>query len=413
MNATHAEGRRHFEILDGLRGIAASAVVLLHLNETFHWTHAHTPIVFGHAYLAVEFFILLMGYVLGLAYDRRWEGGLTAGAFCRRRLARLHPFVILGTLLGLVVYWGTGGYPHAFGGLAKLSGWSFAGVVACACALVPVAGFGPINPFNGCSWTLFYEYVGNFLYAVFVRRFSRTVLVAATVVSFVLLGCLVLRINLNGLFDLAWLHFPLFDELAARKGYTLVGGISMSAANFWVGCMRLAFPFLAGLLISRLGWKIRLPKGVAAPLCFIALTAIFLIPEGYRVGDKVAAWRLGTPETAWLNGVVELLAVGLALPLILMVGAGSEVKGARAGRLCLWAGALSYPLYMTHYPFIDWQMYVCWKVFDWKAWSVGAMCAWAAAQFAFAVGVAYLAKRWFDDPIQQWLKGSSNKGRSA
>src|SRR4051812_30959528 len=91
--------KRHFEILDGLRGIAALAVVIFHFME---WVFSdYSKNFIGHGFLAVDFFFCLSGFVIGYAYDSR-IGKMGVGAFFKTRLIRLHPLVVLGSVLGLV-----------------------------------------------------------------------------------------------------------------------------------------------------------------------------------------------------------------------------------------------------------------------------------------------------------------------
>lgn len=78
----------HYPILDGLRGVAALIVVGFHLAEPL--ASGHLDNVVNHGYLAVDFFFLLSGYVMGYAYDDRWDR-FTIGGFLRRRFERLHP----------------------------------------------------------------------------------------------------------------------------------------------------------------------------------------------------------------------------------------------------------------------------------------------------------------------------------
>lgn len=59
-----------YEILDGLRGVAAVLVVAYHLFETYYEGSPDQPI--NHGYLAVDFFFVLSGFVIGYAYDDRW-----------------------------------------------------------------------------------------------------------------------------------------------------------------------------------------------------------------------------------------------------------------------------------------------------------------------------------------------------
>src|SRR6478609_2867790 len=91
--------KQHFEILDGLRGVAALAVVIFHFME---WVFSDSSQNFiGHGFLAVDFFFCLSGFVIGYAYDNRMEK-IGAIAFFKSRLIRLHPLVILGSILGLL-----------------------------------------------------------------------------------------------------------------------------------------------------------------------------------------------------------------------------------------------------------------------------------------------------------------------
>ena len=55
-----------YEILDGLRGVAALMVIIFHCLETYIPMFG-TQIV-NHGYLAVDFFFVLSGFVIGYAY---------------------------------------------------------------------------------------------------------------------------------------------------------------------------------------------------------------------------------------------------------------------------------------------------------------------------------------------------------
>src|SRR5882757_5846109 len=91
--ATIPQTKQHFEILDGLRGIAALAVVTFHFME---WAYAdYSKDFIGHGFLAVDFFFCLSGFVTGYAYDDR-IGKMGIMEFFKSRIIRLHPLVILG-----------------------------------------------------------------------------------------------------------------------------------------------------------------------------------------------------------------------------------------------------------------------------------------------------------------------------
>src|SRR5882757_1690877 len=92
----------HFPILDGLRGVAALTVVAFHICEA-HST-SHLDQVINHGYLAVDFFFLLSGFVIGYAYDDRWMK-MSVGNFFKRRLIRLQPMVIMGMIVGAIAFY--------------------------------------------------------------------------------------------------------------------------------------------------------------------------------------------------------------------------------------------------------------------------------------------------------------------
>ena len=98
---TYLASKPRYEILDGLRGVAAIIVVAFHLFETYSAGPAHQ--ILNHGYLAVDFFFVLSGFVIGYAYDDRW-GRMTYRDFFKRRLIRLHPMVVMGMLIGAAAF---------------------------------------------------------------------------------------------------------------------------------------------------------------------------------------------------------------------------------------------------------------------------------------------------------------------
>jgi hypothetical protein len=69
------EGKPRFATLDGLRGIAALAVVTRHVPDStlLNWSQGST--------LAVDLFFVLSGFVLMHAYNRRLSEGLSPFTF--------------------------------------------------------------------------------------------------------------------------------------------------------------------------------------------------------------------------------------------------------------------------------------------------------------------------------------------
>lgn len=86
--SVHSESARpRYELLDGLRGVAAIVVIWYHVFEGFATSSKDQ--ILNHGYPAVDFFFMLSGFVIGYAYDCCWrEGRMTVREFLRRRLSR-------------------------------------------------------------------------------------------------------------------------------------------------------------------------------------------------------------------------------------------------------------------------------------------------------------------------------------
>src|SRR5882757_4483819 len=173
----YLESKSHYQILDGLRGVAALIVVAFHVLETYSGNRFHQ--IINHGYLAVDFFFLLSGFVVAYAYDDRW-GKMTLRDFFRRRLVRLQPMVVLGSVIGAALFYFQGG--SLFPMIAHTPVWKMLLVMIIGCTLLPlpasmdIRGWQEMHPLDGPAWSLFFEYVANILYATIVRRFSRLLL---------------------------------------------------------------------------------------------------------------------------------------------------------------------------------------------------------------------------------------------
>ena len=170
MSATatgYLASKPRYEILDGLRGVAAMIVVAFHLLETYSKGPAYQ--VLNHGYLAVDFFFVLSGFVIGYAYDDRWNR-MSLKGFFKRRLVRLHPMVIMGSLIGaLFFYFGSAAFPM----IAGVQWWEVLLICLLGCTMLPalpswdIRGWGETSPLNGPAWSLLYEYIANILYPFF------------------------------------------------------------------------------------------------------------------------------------------------------------------------------------------------------------------------------------------------------
>ena len=188
-SAAYVDSKPHYEILDGLRGVAALLVVFYHIFEGLSFAAGGTVItVINHGYLAVDFFFILSGFVIGYAYDDRWGKTLTLGNFFKRRLIRLHPMIVMGAVLGVVFYvlqgceqWDGTHVGTSMIMLALLCALFFIPATPGSC--YDIRGNGEMFPLNGPSWSLFFEYIGNLLYALFIHRLSTKALTVLVVLT--------------------------------------------------------------------------------------------------------------------------------------------------------------------------------------------------------------------------------------
>lgn len=385
-NTTWADKPR-FEILDGLRGVAALLVVSFHLLESYCGGD-HTRQIVNHGYLAVDFFFVLSGFVIGYAYDDRWAKGLTPWGFFRRRLVRLHPMVVLGTLLGAALFYF--GACDEWKLISQTSGLRLALVTAVCLTAVPIGttldirGWAETNPLNGPVWSLQWEYLANILYALVVRRFKTWMLAA------LVLGSAFLTLNLA-------LNWDVTRSLAVRDyaAFTVIGGWSLTEDQLLIGISRLLYPFFAGLLLSRLKLTIPVRRG-GFPLTAAMVVAALAMPY------------FAAPASPWVNGLYEAAVILIAFPLIVSIGAGSRLPTGGGATLCRFLGEISYPLYMVHFPFVYMQ----------KAWVMNHPSATFSQNAAVclscifvSVVLAYAALKLYDLPVRGWL-GKRSQGES-
>lgn len=341
--------KQHFQILDGLRGVAAIAIVVFHFMEI---VHPPSKNFIAHGFLAVDFFFCLSGFVIAYAYDDRM-GKIGIREFFKSRLIRLHPLVIMGAVLGLLAF-----LFNPFAGIPE-------GYTSGKITLIFLATLLMIpNPFmadryfnvfglNAPAWSLFWEYIANIAYALVLHRLKRTVLLIFTAIAAITL-CYV----------------------SYRAGGSILGG--WSGETFWDGGARIAYSFLAGMLIFRFNWIINNKLG------FLGLSILLLL-----------AFLL--PDSKW-NGFTQLLVVLVYFPLLVALGAGANLtQGVK--KICVLSGNISYPLYMTHYT-------VMWIFANYYAEykpDTMLLTSIIIGGTILLIGFAYLVMVFYDIPVRKYL----------
>lgn len=161
----------------------------------------------------------------------------------------------------------------------------------------------------------------------------------------------------------------------------------------YVGFVRLLYPFFAGLLLSRLGWLIRVKKR-AFWWCSLMIVIVLSVP------------RIGGEDGFWMNGLYEALCIIFIFPVIVSMGAGGKVTGKRSVGICKFLGDISYPVYITHYPLI--YTYTAWACNHNATITEGL--PYMILTFVGAFVLAYACLKLYDEPVRKWLTNRFLKG---
>jgi peptidoglycan/LPS O-acetylase OafA/YrhL len=343
----------YFYLLDAVRGAAALVVLCRHTSYFFGWA---LPM----SHLAVDLFFILSGIVVANAYETRLREGLSPGRFMLIRLIRLYPLYLLGSVIGLAPALA------ARAGLAAqgLQG-DFSWTLVAAALMVPTLSGDDLFPLDTPAWSLFFELVANFVYALVLRHLNGRLLLA------LILLC----------------GAGLVLSLAVAPGHTLHGGFS--PATLPVGAFRVGFSFFAGVGLyrhfNRVPNRARPPAGARAALL---------------VGVAVAALAASPP--AQLRAAYELVAVTVLFPLLLALGMRCPLTG-RGARLAAVFGTLSYPVYVLHVPVARTLNGVLSRGLHLP---VGQWVPYAGVAFlAVFLPACLLADRWYDGPVRARLSG--------
>lgn len=278
--------------LDLLRGVAALCVLAFHLDHFFPGVAG----LFDRAYLAVDFFFMLSGFVLTRTYHERFSDGLGTREFMRLRLARLWPTIAVGALIGLASVHGQ----YGNGDLALF--------LALNLALLPYLAGGVVFPLNGVIWSIFFELIANAVHAAGLSK-----------------------LRLAGL---SWLALAMAGSMLMAATRLEAFGAGSWDVGSWQG------NFVAGLarvmLSYTMGTIIYLTRGSRASSGVPSWAAPVLLVGAIIVGSSFGStWHF------------DLVFVVFVCPAVIVTGLAAPALGERAARV---AGDLSFPLYAVHVP---------------------------------------------------------------
>lgn len=286
---------RRLAAFDGLRGIAAIAVMLYHVGNFYDVAGP-----FMRGYLLVDLFFLLSGFVLALSAEPRFAGGWTTTSFVRARIKRLWPMIVVGALLGAL----------SFG---WRNGWDDVPVYfVLGLSLLPLIapfGRGQLYPLNPPQWSLLFEVAANLLHGLVLRRLGDRALLAFVAIS----GA-----------ALIWAAYTMGSNTCGPY-----------AATWYLGLPRVAFAYALGVWMGR-------RHSAGASGFPVRYSVVLLLPLLAMVTASA------TQNAVWL---VDSLIVVVAFPLIVWLAA-SAIVPAGAERWLDRLGIISFPLYTIHVPIV-------------------------------------------------------------
>jgi peptidoglycan/LPS O-acetylase OafA/YrhL len=322
--------------------------------------HALTPFnldfMVPHAGLAVDFFFLLSGFVIGYAYEHRLLVNTSVKEFIRIRLIRLYPLILVGTIFGFLVFCLKSLFEHH----AAESSLTMVVALACSILMLPTSlirdqGWESICPFNPPAWSLFFEILINVIYALLLRKLSGRAF--KVLLAFSCSVVFVQAYYLNG----------------------VAGGETLRTV--FCGFGRVVFPFFFGIFLFR--WQLahnQFRFSLPVVILSVLLVATLICPSG---------------PFKW---IYESAIVVLVFPAIVILGARTE-PGPAVRATCLFFGKLSYPLYILHYPFVRLFSHLA------RVLAIRSDQVWiiVSAEMICAVVFATIAMKVFDEPVRAWL----------
>jgi peptidoglycan/LPS O-acetylase OafA/YrhL len=354
-----------FDVLDGMRGVAAMSVMLYHYND------------YGapqNAGIAVDFFFILSGFVISHAYAHRLANGMHFKEFIRKRIIRLYPMFVLAVLLGGAVL-----YVDTCAGHSDYSRRSIMASILTNVLMIPYLNDGNIThgdtishgalfPANGPLWSLFFEMIASSAFYVMVWC-ARSTLIGLMLLS----GTALVASGLLGAF------------VQHQSGISY--GSGWATHNFVSGFARVGYGFTCGMLLWRYAKGVEETKGRmrrvrknGSVLMYVTLFAVLALP----VPSK---------------GLYYVVIIGSVAPMLVWLGASTECKNAVEQGVARWLGWMSYPVYCLHTP-IGTGMDI---MYDKYSLAVLTGVPPIVASSGVTIVTAFAIGKIYDEPLRKYL----------
>ena len=348
--------RERYYLVDGLRGIAAIAVMIRHMSQ-----HTHTPL-FANGRIASDIFIFAGGFMTAYAYHNKLSGNISFNGFFLSRLARLYPLFIFGWSLGVInlvlkVFYQQTEFNFittAYSSVVNLLWLPY--FSNNSVDIVIEKTIGAVFPGNDPAWALALIFWSSLLYAYFATRQKR-----------------------SGIFTVATASaIALF--LFVKTNYMAGPGWG-SGSNFFGGVARTLFCFFGGVILC-LYWRQIKP--------FIPI-----IKNGHVILPIAVLLLLAMPNFSGYY-ILWLLMVYTAVPFLVSVAIAAPIQSENIKSICTELGKLSYPVYCIHYPIFS--------IYSTTKPNENLNPLEISMLVIGTLILGHLLSRYYDEPISAWSK---------
>jgi peptidoglycan/LPS O-acetylase OafA/YrhL len=366
-----SSNQSRYEVLDGMRGIAAITVMI------YHFTQFGPYPLFQHAPVAVDLFFMLSGFVIMHSYGKKLRNGMHGAEYAKRRLVRLYPMFLVGILAGIVAYLIANQLPP---GLS--SNTDMFSIAAMNALFIPYLDYTNaqedyviVFPSNAPLWSLFFEMFASFVFIGLCRLSDK-------------------QIGIFCITCLAGIICAIVFYIITDSGLGVVTHSGWASHLFWAGFARVLFGFTLRMFLYQNIDKIKA----------YSITALF-----ERVPYKTVF--IGVGLLVFLSipmevmGIYNLIGVVLIMPVFLVTGALTIFENDKILKVCKFLGWISYPLYCLHLPIGVIVEYVSESIFDVSYYSFLPQ----AFAISMSIVAAILVTKYYDEPVRALLSGKPPK----
>lgn len=381
---TMSSSDHRYEVLDGLRGIAAISVMLIHLPTG---RHALMP----HAAISVDLFFILSGFVLTRSYRERLLGGMSVWSYLKRRLIRIYPMFFVGMVIGVVslvvaIRAGESGYPlrsylssvvSNFLFIPYFGNYGTPNMVSASSGHPLAWTYGEIFPSAPPARSLFFEMIGSAALLpiiVIKRRTLRTAILGSALL----------------------ITFSSVLASFEQGRHEIFMNFGWSTTHFLGGFLKVAFGFACGVYIATMQnnqatsvWGRKFNTMVRNDVTLYALFIVLIsVPWG-------------------IKGLYPALLIFVTAPLLVWRGAALHPTGPLSRSIARFLGWISYPVYCLHYP-IGRLLFLTVPSFHEKP-AIGTMVT-----VVTTLVVAMVVTRIFEEPVRSYLsRRFTSEGRAS